>query len=1286
MTDTRALVTTVFFKYLDAGEKAFIKGATKMGDVVRDMTTKIMMNVDKMQNKLLATSQKSLAGIRGTFAHIERLFNSKEQAFEDVMMAAFQMSAIGANIARKSFQLFQGMIGKSVEVAADFEKGMTRLKFVTEASKEELTKLSDETIRLGIATEWMPKEVLDAMEKLGSAGLRTKQILEAIEPVLDFATISAGAVNLEESAKLLVSTLQKFGLETSQSAKVMDVFTETINNALLTAEDTIELVRSMRAVPGVFQQPMEAVMPLAIGLTNVGETAAESGLAVANFGRRIAIIMSMVAGILKRAHSSQIRSLAESINFVDIVTQTGKDGTRQFRKFTDIVILLNRRLKEAFPDAAERSAASVRLLTDIGNTLIKTVDQMEAEIKITTKSSAILREILKEGYTGITKVGDKIRLQGEAVIKYYEKLLERTEGLTKAQAKELLKTWDGIRKLMKGSLETIRIIAGQTLLPTVKILGTVFYEKVIQPLTEFAAKRRAFVYVFQVVAGSLALMTGAAMTLVAIFGTLVSTIWAIGHMFAKKEFTLFWIKTLFPKIVASFKLLSGLTLIWLLDLFKIRTVFYTIGEALRHANKYIEMSHEKFLAAISVFLDAENSAGRITNKMEGIVDVSKKVLSATNRWALAFTKIYLIASSIIQQYKQGYFDYETGRKIIAAGWKEDAEWWYDLTRKIVGFFEGFTKGFLGVYKVMSVIATVAIIVPLKIAIYLWNELMDLIGVGKWKVPEIIGADTVGIIVGAIIGILTLSKAIDIVRFSIESLYKSLVFTKDMLVFIGTKGKEKMISGMIGFVKKLIPIISLMRTGASFMARMYRTWKAYRILFEIEREYLKVILGAEIKSALAKIFKPLIVPTKFIGKGVSKAWKAVWKYLLPKEWGEGYLRISFFHFEKRVRAKIAEVLSRLVGMRIADKVDKILKKHISDRIMRWMERTAKFYEPIRKSIRERGFLGSLKYLGKIIQSNTKAIIANVIAWIKYRIATTRIAISNFIATLSKCFKSLTLWIRTNTKAIIANMLAWISHSAVVLKSTMIRLIQGINLVAIFTKRLIALAGAQMVVLLTNPWTWIAIAIIAAIALIIAYRRELTKVGELTKEFLVEKFEKIVKDVEYISKALEESIVEKFGKIVDDIKYISKAIEEFVVGKFGKIIENIKYIIENFKYFLKGIGITIEEKLPQKAKEERYAPWIGTIISPFITSIKALFEDYFGKLTKGLPSPFVTPFKVETSPPTGRPPEIYFPPPPQRINNITNNYNINITNDNNDKGLVEKLIRAIDRYNLNEANRK
>ena len=118
-----------------------------------------------------------------------------------------------------------------ITVASDFDFEMDKVRAITAATDEEIVKLSKDAQRLGATTEYTAVQVAQLQIEFSKLGFSTQGILNATEATLDLAT--ATGTDLATAAATTGAALNAFGLDTSETATLMDVMAKSFSSSAL---------------------------------------------------------------------------------------------------------------------------------------------------------------------------------------------------------------------------------------------------------------------------------------------------------------------------------------------------------------------------------------------------------------------------------------------------------------------------------------------------------------------------------------------------------------------------------------------------------------------------------------------------------------------------------------------------------------------------------------------------------------------------------------------------------------------------------------------------------------------------------------------------------------------------------------------------------------------------------------------------------------------------------------------------------------------------------------------
>ena len=123
---------------------------------------------------------------------------------------------------------------KAGKAGADFGKNLSTLKAISNSTSEEMGLLSDQAKDLGSSTQFTASEVVKLQTELAKLGFTVSDIQNSTPAILDLA--ASLEVSLAESAEFAGSVVKSFGLDTEETARVVDVMALSTSSSALNFE------------------------------------------------------------------------------------------------------------------------------------------------------------------------------------------------------------------------------------------------------------------------------------------------------------------------------------------------------------------------------------------------------------------------------------------------------------------------------------------------------------------------------------------------------------------------------------------------------------------------------------------------------------------------------------------------------------------------------------------------------------------------------------------------------------------------------------------------------------------------------------------------------------------------------------------------------------------------------------------------------------------------------------------------------------------------------------------
>jgi hypothetical protein len=136
--------------------------------------------------------------------------------------------------------VFQGLKA-GIGIMANFEHTMSEVKAITGATGNELESLEKDAKKLGASTKFTATQVGQLQIAYGRLGFTTSEILDATKATLDLA--AATGEDLAKSADVAGSTVRGFGLDASETLRVVDVMASSFNKTALGLDNFTESMK-----------------------------------------------------------------------------------------------------------------------------------------------------------------------------------------------------------------------------------------------------------------------------------------------------------------------------------------------------------------------------------------------------------------------------------------------------------------------------------------------------------------------------------------------------------------------------------------------------------------------------------------------------------------------------------------------------------------------------------------------------------------------------------------------------------------------------------------------------------------------------------------------------------------------------------------------------------------------------------------------------------------------------------------------------------------------------------
>ncbi|MFK0296682.1 phage tail tape measure protein [Streptomyces sp. NPDC090442] len=252
-------------------------------------------------------------------------FRARMATAQGQLSSAGQTAArVGGGMSKWVTAPLVGVAAAAIKTGGDFQASMNRVKAVSGATGSQFADLEKLAKEMGSTTQYSASEAADAMGYMAMAGMKSKDITQALPGVLNLA--AAGNIALADAADIATNVLSGYGLQTKDLAHLNDVLAKTFTS---TNTDMKMLGESFKYVAPVASSAGLAIeeTSAAIGMMgNAGIQGSEAGTALRGAIASLLKPTGDTEKILKKLGVSVVDSHGKLRPLVSIVGQLEKAG------------------------------------------------------------------------------------------------------------------------------------------------------------------------------------------------------------------------------------------------------------------------------------------------------------------------------------------------------------------------------------------------------------------------------------------------------------------------------------------------------------------------------------------------------------------------------------------------------------------------------------------------------------------------------------------------------------------------------------------------------------------------------------------------------------------------------------------------------------------------------------------------------------------------------------------------------------------------------------------------
>ena len=372
------------------------------------------------ENERLA---KTYDKVKKSQEEIAKVNTALEQNNTSIGNTKKQLAGVIGTAAALGAAIYAGPVKKSRELEAQ----MSTVKAISNATTEDMTRLTDMAKHMGATTQFTAVEAGKALEYMAMAGWKTDQMLGGLPGIMNLA--AASGEDLGQVSDIVTDALTAFNMTADQSGRFADVLAQASSNANTNVSMMGATFQKVAPVAGTLGYSVED-MSLGIGLMANASVKAET------------------AGTsLKTALANMAKPTKQMQAYMDKygISLTNADGSmKTFREVID------------------------NLRSSLGG------------LSKTEKTAAATAIFGKESFAGMLAIVNA----SDADFKKVSDAVNNAAGAAERMAAIKLDNLEGDVTLLKSATDGLQTAIGDALLPTFRA-GTQQLTKVVSNLTEF---------------------------------------------------------------------------------------------------------------------------------------------------------------------------------------------------------------------------------------------------------------------------------------------------------------------------------------------------------------------------------------------------------------------------------------------------------------------------------------------------------------------------------------------------------------------------------------------------------------------------------------------------------------------------------------------------------------------------------------------------------------------------------------------------------------------------------
>lgn len=288
-----------------------------------DQTPAVIEKQERLKRNVVET-ENALKNAKRELNSFGSVGAQQMQAFgNQVKQVGDQIKQVGDNIVSLGYEVerltlpVQMFFGSALKFSMDFDKRMSQVQAVSNATSDEMEALRDTAIAWGEKTVYTAEEAGEALYYMGLAGWSAEESMAALPGVLDLA--AAGNVDLGRAASIVVDGMSAMGYEAKDATHFVNVMAAGMSNANTTVDLLGDSMKYAAALGGALEYNIED-LTLQLGLmASAGIKGSQAGTGLRQALKQLASPTEKQAAAMEAYNVSIQDAEGNALPFLDVI-------------------------------------------------------------------------------------------------------------------------------------------------------------------------------------------------------------------------------------------------------------------------------------------------------------------------------------------------------------------------------------------------------------------------------------------------------------------------------------------------------------------------------------------------------------------------------------------------------------------------------------------------------------------------------------------------------------------------------------------------------------------------------------------------------------------------------------------------------------------------------------------------------------------------------------------------------------------------------------------------------